>query len=1098
MSDSSTNLQTDHWNRHPTETATFGVCDSNAPVHLGEGSVTEALESSGRYKVLGELGRGGMGVVYRALDDFLGREIAVKAIRSGPGASSLISRFVDEALVMSQLQHPAIPSIYELTIIGGLPFLMMKRIKGVTLAEKIKTATTASDRSELIAIFEQVCQAVAYAHGRRIIHRDLKPSNIMVGAFGEVQVMDWGLAKKLEALERASAQGSEAPNATEPPTEVRTTRGADSDQTSPGSVLGTPAITCPEQSGGELDKIDERVDVFGLGAVLCAILTGLPPYIAETSDQIRLMSIRGDLDDAFARVNQCGADPELIALCRECLAPEASRRPRDAKAVADAVTAYRIGVQERLRAAQESALVSAAEAREQRKRRRVQLALVSSVFLLIACTGAGVAWSRQQHSQRMTEAVFTAEDALAKAEQLAARASALKKDVTSEAITAPALANEVASARAAEGLWREAAAEAEQAESVISSTRDSDLSIRFASRIARIRDGLELSQAELSRVQREHRLLTGLEHAHDLAANWIRVSSRRARDAYEQALVEAGLPAHGPAEALGAAIVRESPRVRAAILDSIDHWAESQKAPADAKRIREAANLVDPDPFRRRIRAAVARNAKAELIELAGLPETNNLPPLSAILLGRALVKQEEHRLAARLLHVVLEKNPADYRALIEMAFAVRVLPRDKSLGWRDTLSCCRSALALRPDSALAVHLVGCALLQDGDAAGAEAHFHRALAIDDAITNAWYNLGCIAEHRNNAEKAIEYFGKAVECDPDFPEARSGLGVWLFNTGDLVRAELQLTRSIQLKQDQIPANVNLGCLQMKVGKTQEALLSYGNAVLLDPKGVISRINWADMLAFQLNWTEAEIHYRIALPLGEKSPLPSKSLGWFYLMRGRLFEAEPMLRKAIELDPRDGQSHALLGSLLERRGDRAGAQRCYDEALKAAPEGGHSAHFDSRRLKSPPATAAALERILEETLNEHPKWELKQQRLIRLAAGIAAFRASVSDNAAIDLVTRSQFRSAALKLISGVVKELQDDTSRRRESNAEELLNITMKLIGDAELEPLRGPLSLFVFAGAETGDWLKLWGQVHAAHTTAFPPVSQQPPRQGLP
>lgn len=149
----------------------------------------------GRYTILREVARGGVGVVYRARDEEVGREVAVKLLqvryRKQPAA---VRRFVEEARITGRLQHPGVPPVFEVgETDDGSPFLTMKLIKRETLAELLSNGPA----HHLIPAFEQVCLAVAYAHDRGVIHRDLKPSNVMVGAFGEVQVMDWGLAKVL-------------------------------------------------------------------------------------------------------------------------------------------------------------------------------------------------------------------------------------------------------------------------------------------------------------------------------------------------------------------------------------------------------------------------------------------------------------------------------------------------------------------------------------------------------------------------------------------------------------------------------------------------------------------------------------------------------------------------------------------------------------------------------------------------------------------------------------------------------------------------------------------------------------------------------------
>jgi serine/threonine protein kinase len=190
--------------------------------------------------VLGEvMARGGMGIVYRAIDTALGREVAVKVLQGKfvPG-SHAARRFADEARITGQLQHPAIPPVYDIgTLTDGRPFLALKLIKGDTLDALLKARSDAGeDRGRFIAVFEQVCQALAFAHAHGVIHRDIKPANVMVGNYGEVQVMDWGLAKVLGA---ASASD---PEATRAETEIQSLREVHGDLTQAGSFSARPHI----------------------------------------------------------------------------------------------------------------------------------------------------------------------------------------------------------------------------------------------------------------------------------------------------------------------------------------------------------------------------------------------------------------------------------------------------------------------------------------------------------------------------------------------------------------------------------------------------------------------------------------------------------------------------------------------------------------------------------------------------------------------------------------------------------------------------------------------------------------------------------------
>ena len=286
------------------------------PARPGSDAMPAPADRGGPLQILGEVARGGMGAVLKGRDADLGRDLAVKVLlerhRDDP---ELVRRFVEEAQIAGQLQHPGIVPVYQLGAFADRrPYFTMKLVKGRTLAEILRDRPgPGHDRPRLLTIFLQVAQAVAYAHARGVIHRDLKPSNVMVGAFGEVQVMDWGLAKVLPrggAVDDASAGRTDAHE-----TVIATARsdGDDSDLSRAGSVLGTPAYMAPEQARGEVRRLDERCDVFALGSILCEVLTGAPAFNGRSSGEIQRKAARGETADAVARLDGSGADPELLA-----------------------------------------------------------------------------------------------------------------------------------------------------------------------------------------------------------------------------------------------------------------------------------------------------------------------------------------------------------------------------------------------------------------------------------------------------------------------------------------------------------------------------------------------------------------------------------------------------------------------------------------------------------------------------------------------------------------------------------------------------------------------------------------------------------------
>ena len=271
------------------------------------------------FQRLGKLGEGGMGIVYRIQDQRLGRQAAMKVLRRDAPAQqkSLLSRFIREARLTAALDHPSVPAVYELGVNHDREqYMLMRVIEGETLKERIDNfhqdgGQNSKTLRELLDILLKVSETVAYSHFKKIIHRDLKPSNIMVGQFGEVMLMDWGLARKLGGSDSEDSclieEGKELSE--------------DIDATQVGSVIGTFGYMPPEQASGE--NVDERADVFALGAILTTILSGDPPVLGKTAINRMTATIKGEIEVPSDR---CSVPPELDCLAGAALAAEPEQR----------------------------------------------------------------------------------------------------------------------------------------------------------------------------------------------------------------------------------------------------------------------------------------------------------------------------------------------------------------------------------------------------------------------------------------------------------------------------------------------------------------------------------------------------------------------------------------------------------------------------------------------------------------------------------------------------------------------------------------------------------------------------------------------------
>lgn len=329
---------------------------------------------------------GGNASIHQVQDQRFYRDAALKVpLKSQAADKKSLRRLEREAQLSGRLQHPHIVPVYDVgtteTSAGQLPYFTMRLIEGKSLSKLLaERGPYGGHQFEYILLFQQICQAIGYAHGQGIIHRDLKPGNVMVGAFHDAYVMDWGFARDLSQV-----QGSDAfdPEKWERVFKNLNQDKGDSERTIliPGSedslaeaegldILGTPAYLPPEIARGGVRQADKRSDVFCLGGILCSILTGMPVFQGD-SGTAALQSRAGSVEAAFARLDSSQAPSELIALAKDCLAAQSDDRPTDANSVAARVKAYIDGQEQaKLEAERKSAIAAQARADAESEARR--------------------------------------------------------------------------------------------------------------------------------------------------------------------------------------------------------------------------------------------------------------------------------------------------------------------------------------------------------------------------------------------------------------------------------------------------------------------------------------------------------------------------------------------------------------------------------------------------------------------------------------------------------------------------------------------------------------------------------------------------------
>jgi serine/threonine-protein kinase len=800
------------------------------------------------YEILGELGRGGMGVVYRARQVRLDRPVALKMVLAGGHAGAAeLARFRTEAESVARLQHPNIVQIHEVGESGGLPFFSLEYCGGGSLDRQLNgTPWPARKAAELV---ETLARAVHAAHRAGVVHRDLKPANVLLTRDGQPKITDFGLAKRLDV---------------------------EKGQTQSGSILGTPSYMAPEQAGGKTREIGPAADVYALGAILYELLTGRPPFRAETPLDTVLQVVSEE--PAPPRRLNAKVPRDLETICLKCLHKEPGKRYATAEALAEDLRRFQ---------ADEPILarpVGASERAAKWVKRRPALAALLAVSALATLVGAF--WVQRQAAER----------AAAGARQREAVESALEK----------------AGDLQHHGRWTEARTVLEQASERLDEAGPADL-----------RQRVQQATADLA-------LVDHLEDIRLRRATIVdgRFDSRGAERDYAATFRDAGLGTEGEEPATVAARLRAS-AVADPLVAALDDWA---MLTGDAKRrgwLLETARRADPDPWRDRFRDPEVWGDRVRLGALAKelLHDQTQLARQSPQLLTALGDLLESGRTEAPVLVAAQIRHPGDFWLNLYLATTLR---RAKKLD--EAIAYYRAALAVRP-SAAAVHLnIGVCLAAKHARDAAVAEYGAAIALDPKYAAAHNNLGIVLREKRQLDAAIREYHTAIALDPKYPHPHHNLGLALRDKRQLDAAIREYRTAIALDPTLAPPHYELGSALAEKQKVDAAIREFRRAITLDPSDPDAHYNLGVALLSKQRPDAAMPEFRATIALDPRHVKAHANLGAALHNLGQWEAACTAYRKAIDLDPKIAVLHGGLGENLLQLGRFAEARdavaRCLD--------------------------------------------------------------------------------------------------------------------------------------------------------------------------
>jgi serine/threonine-protein kinase len=918
------------------------------------GQAASELPALPGYEVQTVLGRGGVGVVYRARHLRLQRIVALKMLLAGASATAEErERFLREARAVAGLRHPNIVGIFEVGEVDGRPYFTMEYVEGGSLAQKLAGAPQPALQAAVLVA--TLAGAMHAAHQAGIIHRDLKPANVLLAGDGTPRITDFGLARRLEG-------GGEL--------------------TLSGVPMGTPGYMAPEQARGQKDVIGPATDVYALGAILYEMLTGRPPFRAQTA-VATLQQVLAEGPVPPARLNS-GVPRDLETVCLKCLRKQPEQRYGSARELADdlgrflrgePVAARRVGVAEAVR--------------KWVWRRPAAAGLLAVVVLLVVAGGVG-AWllSQQRADARARQAQTDQEvrGALERARGLLEegwQAGDLTK-LTQARIEASRAEDIARSGGASAAVRQEAEAFQEDA----------------TERLERV----EKDRALLEAMQDVSVPLETLASAHDTASWPLGLAQPGADEQYAAAFLRWGLDVDRTPEAeVVARLGTEPDAVVQELIAGLDGWMlerRRQKRPqAQWRRLFRVAERLDGSERRRRLRALLVGETPARAEGVAGLVgvrspwpapwelahgntwrtllelrreiDLRTEPVLTVVLLASACAAVGDAAGAEQVLRQAVTARPEEAVLLGAMGKLLERQGRSRlaeAIGYYRAARSRRRHLGLALSRALVVagkaneadevlrelaprqghdpnpaffYLLGATRMSQHRYREAEVAYREAIRLKPDWAEAHSNLGAALYRQQRYSQAEAACRKALDLRPDCPEAFTNLSNALVHQGKPGEAEAACRKALDLRPDYAEAYTNLGNALVHQGKRAEGEAAYRKALSLNPDLAEAHNNLGNSLLARKRYGEAEAAYRKAIDLRPDLAGAHNNLGAARLLQHSYGEAEASLRKAIDLEPNLAVAHRHLGVVLYRQRKYGEAEGACRRALALRPD--HAAAF-----------------------------------------------------------------------------------------------------------------------------------------------------------